>query len=73
MFKASISMNGFIVFDLAPKWEDKFNNVIPPKVASGDIKYREDIYRGLERVGEVILAVQKGVNKAKAVVHVADS
>ncbi len=73
MFRASISMNGFIVFDLAPKWEDEFNKVIPQRVASGDIKYREDKYQGLELVGDVILAVQKGLNKAKAVVHVADS
>lgn len=73
MFRASISMNGFIVSDLAPKWANEFNKVIPSKVASGEIKYREDIYHGLERVGEVILAVQKGKNKAKAVVHVADS
>ncbi|KAF8896877.1 alcohol dehydrogenase [Gymnopilus junonius] len=54
----SISMNGFIVSRLAPKWNEEF--------------FKTDISNGLETVGDVLLAVQKGTNKAKAVVHVAD-
>ena len=68
----SISMHGFIVTRLEEKHGAAFFAEIPPKVASGEIKYREDIYNGLESVGDVILAVQKGMNKAKAVIHVAD-
>lgn len=68
----SISMYGFIVSRLDAKHSAAFFEEIPPKVASGEIKYREDIYNGLETVGDVLLAVQKGTNKAKAVIHVAD-
>ncbi|KAF9479962.1 NAD(P)-binding protein [Pholiota conissans] len=68
----SISMHGFIVGRLEPKWGKEFFATIPPLVASGEIKHREDIYEGLEWVGDVLLAVQKGTNKAKAVIHVAD-
>nr|GAT44612.1 predicted protein [Mycena chlorophos] len=45
---------------------------IPAKLATGEIKYIEDITRGLENAGEVILSVQKGRNMGKAVVIVAD-
>ena len=68
----SISMYEFIVSRLEEKHGAAFFTEIPPKVASGEIKYREDIYNGLETVGDVILAVQKGTNKVKAVIHVAD-
>ncbi|KAF8182623.1 hypothetical protein BJ912DRAFT_977885 [Pholiota molesta] len=73
MFRQSITMSGFNVDDLAPKWEKNFQATIPPLVASGKIKYSEHVWNGLDKVGEVILAVQKGENKAKAVVHVADA
>lgn len=73
LVRKTIAMNGFIVSNLAANWEEEFMNAVPPKVASGELKYREDVYHGLETVGDVILAVQKGTNKAKAVVHVADS
>ncbi|CAA7262725.1 unnamed protein product [Cyclocybe aegerita] len=68
----TISMNGFLVSHLEPTYIDQFYRELTPKVASGEIKYREHVYSGLESVGEAILAVQKGENRAKAVVHVAD-
>ncbi|KAF4617604.1 hypothetical protein D9613_006281 [Agrocybe pediades] len=68
----SISMHGFIVSRLHAKYDDEFYKTLPPLVASGKIKHREDVWNGLESVGDVMLAVQKGTNKAKAVVHVAD-
>jgi len=68
----SIRMQGFPVPRLEEKHNAAFFAEIPPKVASGAIKHREDVYNGLENVGEAILAVQKGTNKAKAVIHVAD-
>lgn len=64
-------MHGFIVSRLEEKHTAAFFAEIPPKVASGEIKYLEDICNDLERVGDVMLAVQKGANKAKAVIHVA--
>ncbi|KIJ92846.1 hypothetical protein K443DRAFT_647825 [Laccaria amethystina LaAM-08-1] len=68
----SLSIHGFIVSRLEPKYDDEFYAVIPAKVASGEIQHREDVYDGLGKVGDVMLAVQQGLNKAKAVVHVAD-
>ncbi|KAF8182622.1 hypothetical protein BJ912DRAFT_570571 [Pholiota molesta] len=68
----SISMHGFIVQRLENKWGKEFFATLPPLVASGEIKHREEVFHGLDKVGDVLLAVQKGTNKAKAVVHVAD-
>jgi NADPH-dependent curcumin reductase CurA len=68
----SISLQGFIVLRLYSKYDQVFNATMPAKVASGEIKYREDIYDGLDKVGDVLLFVLQGKNKGKAVVHVAD-
>ncbi|KAF9554607.1 NAD(P)-binding protein [Agrocybe pediades] len=68
----SLTINGFVVFRLEDKHGADFRREIPPLVASGEIKHKEHVWNGLEAVGDVILAVQKGINKAKAVVHVAD-
>ena len=68
----SISMYGFIVDRLDPKLIAQFYAEIPPKVSSGEIQHREHVYYGLPNSGEAMLAVQKGSNTAKAVVHVAD-
>lgn len=65
-------MQGFIVGYIAPKYDDEFYEVVPAKIASGELKYSEHVYEGLESAGDVILAVQKGTNTGKAVVHVAD-
>ncbi|KDR83259.1 hypothetical protein GALMADRAFT_239127 [Galerina marginata CBS 339.88] len=69
----SLSIFGFIIFRLYPKYNDEFFKVLPPLIASGEIKHKEHVYNGLDKVGEVILAVQKGTNTAKAIVHVADA
>ena len=45
---------------------------MPKKLASGEIKYTEDITRGLENAGHAILDVQTGKNKGKSVVVVAE-
>ncbi|KAF8883614.1 alcohol dehydrogenase [Gymnopilus junonius] len=68
----SLTFHGFIVDRLREKWEEEFYKTVPPLVASGQIKFKEDMYNGLESVGDAILAVQKGTNKAKVVIHVAD-
>ncbi|KAJ6472366.1 hypothetical protein C8R47DRAFT_1221872 [Mycena vitilis] len=54
------------------KYLPEFYATVPAQLASGDIKYTEDITKGLEKVGDVILAVQNGTSKAKAVVLVAE-
>lgn len=68
----SISMHGFIVSRLEHKYDQRFYQEIPKLVAEGKLKYREHVYEGLKSVGDAILAVQKGENKAKAVIKVAD-
>jgi hypothetical protein len=72
IFARSITMQGFIVYRLEPKYRAQFFAEMTPKVASGEIHFREQAYNGLPHAGEAILAVQKGLNKAKAFVHVAD-
>ncbi|KAJ7830754.1 alcohol dehydrogenase [Mycena olivaceomarginata] len=60
-----LHIHGILIFTLFPKYAEEFYATIPAKLASGEFKYTED-------VGDVILAVQKGTNKAKAVVVVAE-
>ncbi|KAF8157829.1 alcohol dehydrogenase [Crassisporium funariophilum] len=73
VFAKSLNMHGFIVHRLEHKYLEEFYNVMTPKVVSGQIKHREDVYSGLDKAGDVILAVQQGKNKSKAVIHVADA
>jgi NADPH-dependent curcumin reductase CurA len=68
----SLTINGFIVGNFEPKYVDEFYATVPAKLASGELKYTEEVTNGLEKVGDVILAVQKGTNKAKAVIRVAE-
>ncbi|PFH48598.1 hypothetical protein AMATHDRAFT_42127 [Amanita thiersii Skay4041] len=68
----SITISGFIVSRLEPRWMKDFGEYMLPRLASGKFKYTEEITKGLDKVGDVILAVQKGTNKAKAVIQVAD-
>ncbi|KAG6806050.1 hypothetical protein H0H92_012895 [Tricholoma furcatifolium] len=72
IIERSISMNGFVVLRMEHKFNDAFYATIPGKVAKGELKYTEDITDGLQKVGDVLLAVQKGENKAKAVIRVAE-
>ena len=72
VIRKSISMHGFVFAYLMPKYGAQFYSEMTPKVASGEIQYREHVYDGLASSEEAIVAVQKGLNKAKAVIHVAD-
>jgi NADPH-dependent curcumin reductase CurA len=64
-------MYGFTVNRLMPKYNAQFYTEMTPKVVSGEIQHRQHVY-DLANGGEAIVAVLKGLNKAKAVVHVAD-
>ena len=72
VIRKSISMQGFVVSLLLPKYGAQFYTEMSPKVASGEIQHREHVYDGLASGGEAVVAVLKGLNSAKAVVHVAD-
>ena len=55
-----------------PQYREQFYKEFPAAVASGALKYSEDRTLGLEGVGEAIVAVQKGTNKGKKVIVVAE-
>jgi len=67
-----LTLQGFVVLDHLKDWLPEFYDVIPKKIANGEIKHREHVYHGLQEAGHAILDVQKGNNKAKAVILLAD-
>ncbi|KAF8215357.1 hypothetical protein K438DRAFT_1801111 [Mycena galopus ATCC 62051] len=72
IFAKCMHFHGFLVGHLRPKHAAAFSAEFVPKIASEEFKYTEDITRGLDKVGDVILAVQKGTNTGKAIVVIAD-
>lgn len=67
-----LKLYGFIVWSLLPKYKDAFYAEVPALIASCELKIKEDLTKGLESVGEAILAVQKGTNTGKSVIVVAE-
>ncbi|KAJ7214040.1 hypothetical protein GGX14DRAFT_444869 [Mycena pura] len=72
IFEKCMHFHGFLLFELRAKYAEAFQAEVVPRLVSGEFKSSEDITRGLDKVGDVILAVQKGTNTGKAVVRVAD-
>ncbi|KAJ6518391.1 hypothetical protein DFH09DRAFT_1428202 [Mycena vulgaris] len=68
----TLHIHGILVFRLQAKYDAEFYETVPAALASGELKHAEDVTVGLDKVGDVILAVQRGTNKAKAVVVVAE-
>ncbi|KAF9464075.1 hypothetical protein BDZ94DRAFT_535170 [Collybia nuda] len=68
----SITMTGFIVMDLEKKYDEEFYDEMPRLIKAGKYEFLEDIRHGLEHVGDAIIAVQKGDNKGKSVIVLAD-
>ena len=67
-----LSINGFIVTSLHAQYNTEFLKEIPPKVASGELKYVDDVKHGLESAGQTIVDVLTGKNLGKPVIVVAD-
>ena len=67
-----IKLYGFIIYSTFPKYEKEFYEEVPKLVKSGTIKFTEDRFIGLEQAGHAMEAVQRGTNKAKAVIIVAE-
>ncbi|KAF9222038.1 NAD(P)-binding protein [Gyrodon lividus] len=67
-----IKISGFIVSTILPKYKDAFYAEVPASIASGELKLKQDVTRGLEGVGDAFLAVQKGTNTGKSIIVVAD-
>ncbi|KII94949.1 hypothetical protein PLICRDRAFT_33778 [Plicaturopsis crispa FD-325 SS-3] len=68
----SLALNGFIVGNLLSKYAKDFYAEVPAKIAKGELKYTEEVTKGLENVGEAFLAIQNGTSTAKAVIQVAE-
>ena len=68
----SITMQGFIVGNLDSKYAEEFYRVIPPKVAKGEILYKEYLNNGFQETGRVLLEVLTGKNFGKSIIIVAD-
>lgn len=64
-----LSVNGFIIFNHYDRYGD-FLTEIAPKIASGEIKYIEDVADGLENAPAAFMAMLKGGNTGKQIVKV---
>lgn len=62
-----LSVNGFIIFNHFDRYP-AFLSEIAPRVASGEIRYLEDIAQGLENAPAAFLSMLKGGNTGKQIV-----
>ncbi|KAG7087249.1 hypothetical protein E1B28_013230 [Marasmius oreades] len=69
----SITLYGLYVYEYDHKYREEFYQVMPDLIAKGEIKYAEDVTIGLEKVGETILAQQKGLNTGKSIIKVTET
>ncbi|KAH7885193.1 hypothetical protein F5I97DRAFT_1345664 [Phlebopus sp. FC_14] len=67
-----LKITGVVVVALLPKYEEDFYKEIPALIATGELKFKEDITQGLEGAGEAILSVLQGTNDGKKIVVVAE-
>jgi len=65
-----IRMQGFIIFDTFGHLYPEFAREMGGWVASGKIKYREEIIDGLENAPEALIGLLKGENFGKRVIRV---
>lgn len=71
IFAKSLTLQGFIVIRLEAEYDKEFYEVMPKAISEGKIKWREELWDGLHKVGDAVLAIQEGKNKGKIVVRVA--
>lgn len=67
----SLLVRGFIQTEFAAHHFDSFLSEVGPKVASGEIKHREDVVAGLENAPEAFIGMLTGKNFGKLIVKVA--
>ena len=72
ILRRSVLLRGFIQTEFAADHFDEFVEEIGPRVASGEIKYKEDIVDGLENAPEAFMGMLTGKNFGKLVVKVSD-
>ncbi|CAO3625648.1 unnamed protein product [Cunninghamella blakesleeana] len=67
-----LKIQGFIVSDYADEVEPEFLKYVTQALLDGKIKYKEDIYNGIENTAQALVNVLTGKNFGKAVVRVAN-
>lgn len=72
MIPKEISIHGFVVTTLIPKYSETFEREVPALLASKELAYREDVTRGLENAEAALDNFLKGAFIGKSIVIVAD-
>ncbi len=67
-----VKVQGLAVGDFVANHHDQFLREVAPKVASGEIKYREDIRHGIEAVPACFAEMLRGDNFGKMLVQVGE-
>ncbi len=72
ILRRSLLVRGFIQTEFAADHFDEFLDEIGPRVASGEVRYREDIIDGLENAPEAFIGMLTGRNFGKLIIKIAD-
>ncbi len=69
-----LKLQGFIVSDKFqdPSFLPEFYSKVPKWIASGELKVKEDVTKGLETAAEALIGIFQGKNFGKAVIQIAD-
>jgi NADPH-dependent curcumin reductase CurA len=67
-----VTVRDLFVGDFVENHHDAFLREVAPRVASGQVKYREDIRQGLERVPDCFAEMLRGDNFGKMLVQVGE-
>jgi len=68
--RRSLQIRGYINFEFVEEYYDEFIKELAPKVASGRIKYREDVVSGLENAPQTFIGMLEGSNFGKLLIKV---
>ncbi len=72
ILRRSLTVRGFIQTEFAAEHFATFLAEVGPRVASGEVRYREDIVEGIENAPEAFIGMLTGKNFGKLVVKVSD-
>lgn len=72
IFQKELTIHGFLVGSLRPKYTKQFYAEMVPLVKEGKLKHREDVTVGLEGAGKSLVDTLTGKNFGKTVVLVAE-
>ena len=68
-----LKLQGFIILDKAQDqgFNKEFHSKVPKWIASGELKIKEDVTKGLEKAAEALIGIFEGKNFGKAVIQIA--